>query len=162
MGEKTQQRTGRRSPDANELTIWREYIETSEAVRRRLSTAFHEDSGISPGDYSVMLALSEAPDRTLRSSELADTVGWERSRLSHHLRRMQERQLVSRSAVGGDARGAAVQLTEVGAHTFRSSSAAHLRLVRTVFVDAFSTDELESLRRLTARRPLRRAERRMT
>lgn len=149
MGDTGKQGAGKRSPNASELAIWREYVETSEQVRRTLSAAFQETSGISPGDYSVMLALSEADDRTLRSSDLATIVGWERSRLSHHLRRMEERGLISRAPVGGDARGAAVTLTETGSSTFRSSSAAHLRLVREVFVDAFTSDELQAMHSAT-------------
>ena len=140
----------RRTPNASELAVWRDYVETSERVKRTLSAAFLETSGISPGDYAVMLALSEAPDSTLRSSDLAAVVGWERSRLSHHLRRMQERQLVMRGSVGGDARGAAVTLTGAGADVFRSSSAAHLRLIRKVFVDAFTPEQLEAVRVVTA------------
>ncbi|PYY60563.1 MarR family transcriptional regulator [Curtobacterium sp. MCSS17_011] len=143
-------RSGRRSPNASELATWRAYVEASERVRRALSTAFLDTSGISPGDYSVMLALSEAEDRTLRSSDLATGIGWERSRLSHHLKRMEERGLVLRGRVGGDARGAAVTLTDAGASVFRSSSAAHLRLVRQVFVDAFTPDQLETMRALSA------------
>ncbi|NQX26574.1 winged helix-turn-helix transcriptional regulator [Microbacteriaceae bacterium VKM Ac-2854] len=149
MSGTEKQRAGRRSPNASELAIWREYVETSEQVRRTLSVSFQEMSGISPGDYSVMLALSEAPEKVLRSSDLATVVGWERSRLSHHLRRMQERGLVHRGPVGGDARGAAIELTEGGARIFRSSSAAHLRLVREVFVDAFTAEQLDAMRTLT-------------
>jgi len=139
----------KRSPNAAELAIWRDYVETSERVRRTLSTAFQETSGISPGDYSVMLALSEAPEKTLRSSDLAEVVGWERSRLSHHLRRMEERLLVLRSPVDGDARGAAVVLTDTGAQVFRRSSAPHLRLVRDVFIDAFTPEQLDFMRTIT-------------
>ncbi|MCS5723679.1 MarR family winged helix-turn-helix transcriptional regulator [Herbiconiux sp. CPCC 203407] len=149
MSETHEDAPQKRSPNAAELAVWRTYIETAEEVRRTLASAFQETSGISPGDYSVMLALSEAPGRTLRSSDVATVMGWERSRLSHHIRRMEERGLVLRGPVGGDARGAAVSLTEVGARTFRSSSAAHLRLVREVFVDAFTPEQLATLHALT-------------
>jgi DNA-binding MarR family transcriptional regulator len=151
MGDTTQGTTRRRSPTAPELATWRDYLETSEAVRRALWADLQASSGLSSGDYTVMLALSEAPDRRLRSSDLAEVAGWERSRLSHHLRRMEERGLVARGPVGGDARGAAVTLTDDGARLFRSASAAHLRLVREVFVDAFSADELERVAVLTTR-----------
>jgi len=139
----------RRSPNAAELAIWRDYVETSEQVKRTLTTAFHDTSGISPGDYAVMLALSEAAEKTLRSSDVADVVGWERSRLSHHLRRMEERGLITRGLVGGDARGAAVTLTGTGSRIFRSSSASHLRLVREIFIDAFTPAQLDAMRSLT-------------
>lgn len=142
-------RARRRSPTAEELASWREYIETAEAVRRTLEAAFQETSGISHGDYLVMLALSESPEGRRRSSELAEAVGWERSRLSHHLRRMEERHLIVRCPVGDDARGASAQLTDIGAGLFRSSSAKHLHSVRSVFVDAFSADQLRAMRELT-------------
>jgi len=151
MSDATQAPTRRRSPTATELATWREYVETATAVSRALEADLAGSSGISSGDYTVMLALSEAPDRRLRSSDLAEVAGWERSRLSHHLRRMEERGLVARGPVGGDARGAAVALTDDGARLFRSASATHLRLVREVFVDAFSADELEQMAGLTAR-----------
>ena len=145
----TRTTTGRRSPTPAELAVWRSYIETAEAVRRTLGSDFQTTSGISPGDYGVLLALSEAPDHRLRSSELADVVGWERSRLSHHLRRMEERDLIARRSVDGDSRGAAVELTDTGASTFRRSSASHLRLVREVFVDAFTPEQLDAARVVT-------------
>lgn len=146
MTESTKPARGRRSPDQDELAVWRDYIETSEAVKRSLASDFQATSGITPGDYGVLLALSEAPGRRLRSSDLADVVGWERSRLSHHLRRMVERGLVERQRVDGDARGAAVELTDDGASLFRKSSASHLRVVREVFIDAFTPEQLEAMR----------------
>lgn len=146
MTEDTQSPHRRRSPTKSELAIWREYVETSEAVRRTLGSDFQSTSGISPGDYSVMLSISEAADQRLRSSDLADLVGWERSRLSHHLRRMEERGLVTRTRDDSDSRGAWVSLTPDGSSTFRSSSAAHLRLIRDVFIDAFTPDQLEAAR----------------
>lgn len=145
MDETTAPVRGKRSPTRDELAVWRDYIETSEAVKRALAADFQASSGMSPGDYGVMLALSEAPDRLLRSSELADVVGWERSRLSHHLRRMEERKLIIRHKVDGDSRGAAVTLTDAGADLFRKSSTSHLRVVRDVFIDAFTPEQLNAM-----------------
>ncbi|KSU70025.1 DNA-binding transcriptional regulator, MarR family [Pseudarthrobacter enclensis] len=145
MDETTAQVRGKRSPTRDELAVWRDYIETSEAVKRALAADFQATSGMSPGDYGVMLALSEAPDRLLRSSELADVIGWERSRLSHHLRRMEDRKLIIRHKVDGDSRGAAVTLTDAGADLFRKSSTSHLRVVRDVFIDAFTPEQLNAM-----------------
>lgn len=145
MDEVTTPSRSRRSPTRDELAVWRDYIETSEAVKRALAADFQATSGMSPGDYGVMLALSEAPDRLLRSSDLAETIGWERSRLSHHLRRMESRQLIVRHKVDGDSRGAAVALTDSGADLFRRSSTSHLRVVRDVFIDAFTPDQLDAM-----------------
>lgn len=145
----TETKARRRSPTPRELAVWREYIETAEAVRRSLAADLQSSSGISIGDYGVMLALSEAPGRRLRSSDLADVVGWERSRLSHHVRRMEDRGLVTRARDDSDNRGAWVELTDAGATTFRGSSTFHLRLVREVFIDAFTPEQLDAARVVT-------------
>jgi DNA-binding MarR family transcriptional regulator len=142
---------GRKSPTKAELDAWRTYIESAEVLRRTLAAGLQESSGISPGDYAVLLALDEADDHRLRSSALADAVGWERSRLSHHLRRMEERGLVSRSRGGADSRAADCELTEAGASLFRSSSASHLRLVRELFVDALTPAQLGAAHEVATR-----------
>jgi DNA-binding MarR family transcriptional regulator len=140
----------RQSPTADELAVWREYIETAEAMRQALAAGLQSTSGVSPGDYGVLLALSEAHGQKLRSSVLAEGIGWERSRLSHHLGRMESRGLIRRRKSGNDSRGAEVELTDDGARTFRASSAPHLRLVRRVFVDALAPEDLEAIGRVAA------------
>jgi DNA-binding MarR family transcriptional regulator len=134
----------RRSPNPAELAVWREYVETAEALRQALSSGLQSTSGVSPGDYGVLLALSEADGHRLRSSVLAERIGWERSRLSHHLGRMEGRGLIRRHRSGADSRGAEVELTDEGARTFRSSSTSHLRLVHRLFIEALTPAELES------------------
>jgi DNA-binding MarR family transcriptional regulator len=140
----------RQSPTADELRIWRGFTETAQALNTRLSSRLHEESGLSPGDYVVLLALSEAEGRRMRSSELADAVDWERSRLSHHIRRMEGRGLIRRDDCAVDYRGAEVVLTDQGAHAFRSASVPHLRAVRELFIDALTPEQLAQIEQLTA------------
>jgi hypothetical protein len=68
---------------ARQLTVWRSLMDTMEELSRRL-TAHLQQVGLSAGDYLMMLTLSEAEGHRLRSPELADAIGWQRSRLSHH------------------------------------------------------------------------------
>jgi DNA-binding MarR family transcriptional regulator len=142
-------RRSRQSPTADELRIWRGFIETAQTLNARLTSRLQEESSLSPGDYAVLLALSEAAGRRLRSSELADAVGWERSRLSHHIRRMEGRGLIRRDDCAVDSRGAEVVLTDAGAQSFRSASVPHLRAVRELFVEALSPGQLDEVERLT-------------
>ncbi|GAA2873985.1 MarR family winged helix-turn-helix transcriptional regulator [Microbacterium arabinogalactanolyticum] len=150
----------RTTPTPAQLRVWREYIETADALRRTLDGRMLSESGMSSGDYAVLLALSEAPRRTLRSSELADAVGWERSRLSHHLRRMEGRGLIMRDASEAEARGVEVAITAAGLELFRAGSVSHLRAVKELFVDALSPQQLDdaggiaaALRRTTGDTP---------
>lgn len=141
---------GGKHPTAGELRIWRDYIETAEALRSEIASRLQNDSALSPGDYSVLLALSEEHSRRLRSSDLAAAVGWERSRLSHHLRRMESRGLVWRDECVADSRGAEVVLTEAGAEALREAAPSHLRAVRELFLAPLSPEQTAAVRNVTA------------
>jgi DNA-binding MarR family transcriptional regulator len=132
----------RRSPSSEELRIWREFIETVEALSFRLAGRLQSESSLSPGDYQVLLALSEAEAHRMRPSELAEVIGWERSRLSHHLGRMEKRGLIGRDPCAADGRGAEVVLAGHGADCFRRATIPHLRAVRELFIDALSEEQL--------------------
>lgn len=131
---------GRRPTDP-ELEAWRAFIETSMAVKARIDRAIQADSGVSAGDYRVLLALAEAEGRWMRTTELADEIHWERSRLSHQITRMTERGLVRRERSGVDQRGTEIHLTTGGLDALREASGPHLRTVREVFVDALDEDQ---------------------
>jgi len=129
-------------PTAEELRIWRDFIETTEALRAELSSRLQSESSLSPGDYAVLLALREAEGRQLRPSELAARIGWQRSRLSHQIGRMERRGLIRREECVTDSRGAEVVLTPEGAEAFRNASLPHLRAVRELFVNPLTQDQL--------------------
>ncbi|MBN9631011.1 MAG: MarR family transcriptional regulator [Actinobacteria bacterium] len=144
----------RRGPTRDQLRTWRNYIETAEALRTRLGSRLQSESELSTGDYQVLLALTEAEGRTLRSSELADLIGWERSRLSHHLGRMEKRGLISRQACADDVHGIDVIATDAGSAAFRAGSVPHLRAIRELFLDALTPAQLDEVDDVT--RALRR------
>src|SRR4029077_8856127 len=104
-----------------------------------------QETSLSPADYQVLLALSEADGGRLRSSELARTIDWERSRLSHHLARMERRRLIMREDCATDSRGAEVSLTPEGARAFRRATAPHMRSIKKQFADALEPAQFEAL-----------------
>src|SRR5690625_3120636 len=145
--ESGERKTGstRRLPTRRQLRAWRSFVETSEIVRARAASHLQRAAGLSTGDYQVLLALSEATGNRLRSSELAAAISWERSRLSHHLGRMEKRSLIRREECPDDNRGAHAVLTTEGARAFRTGSIPHLEAVRELFIDALSDGQLEQL-----------------
>ena len=128
----------------DELAVWRSLLDTTTELRRLLSAQLQEVQ-LSPGDYSVLLALIEAPENALRSSELADAIDWERSRMSHQLGRMERRGLLRRQDCPGDNRGALVVITDDGSRALRRASGPHLRAVKHYFADALEPHQVESL-----------------
>jgi DNA-binding MarR family transcriptional regulator len=149
MSKATTHTNVRRSPTAAELAIWRSFIETSERVRSVIGSRLQSDSRLSNGDYTVLLSLTEATNNRVRSSDLATTVGWERSRLSHHLGRMEQRGLIRREECPTDNRGAEACLTASGAEAFRRASAPHLHAIQELFVSALSPEQLEAVAEIT-------------
>jgi DNA-binding MarR family transcriptional regulator len=140
----------RKLPTRGELRTWREFIETTEALRAVLAARLHSDTGLSPGDYAVLLALSEAHENRIRSSELATRIAWQRSRLSHHLGRMERRQLIRRDECATDSRGAEVVLEPAGAEAFHQATVPHLRAIRDLFIDALTDEQLAAAGEIAA------------
>lgn len=139
-----ERRRGRQLPTAEELRIWRDFVETTGFLTSRVSARLQVDSSLSSGDYAVLLALTEAPEQRMRSSALAAHIGWERSRLSHHLGRMERRGLIRREEYATVPRGAQVLLSPAGAEAFHQATYPHLRTIRELFVDALSPDQLRA------------------
>jgi len=145
MADATRRPRGRQLPQTGELQVWREFIETVEALRSEVASRLLAETSLSAGDYVVLLTLSEAPGERMRSSQLAAAVAWERSRLSHHLGRMERRGLIRREECLTDSRGAEVVLTTGGAAAFHRATVPHLRAVRELFVDAFTPVQLDTI-----------------
>lgn len=142
------ERQGGSALSREEYDSWRVFIETTEELRGALAGRFQADSGISAGDYQVLLALSEAEGRRMRSSELAEGIGWERSRLSHHLGRMEQRGLIRRETAPTDSRGSEAVLTEDGRDALRRASVPHFHAIRELFLDALTPAQLAAARDL--------------
>jgi DNA-binding MarR family transcriptional regulator len=136
--------TARRRMTPGELATWRALLDTTAELRRVLGSQLLQETGLSPADYQVLLPLSEAGKR-LRSSELAATIDWERSRLSHQLARRERRGLIRRDECATESRGAEVSLTSAGAEAFRRATAPHLRAIKTHFADALTAEQLQAL-----------------
>jgi DNA-binding MarR family transcriptional regulator len=128
-----------------ELAVWRALLDTTAELRRILGAQLLQETSLSPADYQVMLALREADGRRLRSSELAESIDWERSRLSHHLARMERRGLIRRDDCATDSRWAEVSLTDDGTGMFRGATTPHMRAIKKHFADALTPQQFEAL-----------------
>lgn len=135
----------RRRMTSRELAIWRSLVDVTAELRRILGGQLQQDSNLSPADYQVLLALVEADGQHLRSSGLAASIDWERSRLSHHLGRMERRGLVRRQDCPTDSRGAEVFLTDEGSTAFHGATVPHMRAIKKNFADALSPEQFEAL-----------------
>jgi DNA-binding MarR family transcriptional regulator len=135
---------------ADEERAWRGFVQMHNRLAAALHRQLQRDSGLSLGDYEVLVHLTDVPEGRLRPYELQARLEWEQSRLSHHLRRMQQRGLVTRQDCGEDRRGSYVAITPQGRRAIEAAAPGHVGAVRRLFVDQLSTDQLTLLERLSA------------
>lgn len=131
--------------DTREARAWRGFQRMQMQLSARLDRHLVHDSGLSSADYAVLVGLSEAPQGRLRAFELGAELQWEKSRLSHQLRRMEQRGLVRREDCPSDARGLVVVLTAEGRRTIEEAAPQHVEDVRRYFIDALTPEQLEAM-----------------
>lgn len=133
--------------DDRQQRMWRGWIGLGTRLPAALHRQLQADSGLSLQDFEVLVRLSETPDDRLRVTDLAEAAGWERSRLSHHVTRMERRGLVQRQECCEDARGAFVVLTPAGADAIRRAAPGHARSVRELVFGSMSEEDLDVVTR---------------
>ena len=131
--------------DEREAHLWQAYRDLQRELRNALDRQLVRDAGLTGADYALLVPLSEAPDGLVRARDLGRLVGWDRSRISHQLRRMEQRGLVAREDCPEDARGSMVRLTPAGRCAIEAAAPNHVTTVRRFFIDQLSDDEVDTL-----------------
>jgi DNA-binding MarR family transcriptional regulator len=131
--------------DERESHLWRTWLRLNQELPSMLEEQISRDAGLSGADYAVLVPLSESPDGMLRSRELGRQILWDRSRLSHHVGRMEKRGLVTREECAEDGRGAMVRLTEAGRAAIERAAPGHVDATRRYFFDLLADDEIDVL-----------------
>jgi DNA-binding MarR family transcriptional regulator len=132
-------------------STWRNWLRLNRELQARLARELAATSDLSMADFGVLVQLTDVPDGRVRISELADNLGWERSRVSHQLKRMQTRGLVERSECVEDGRGSFVGITSSGRAAIEEAAPGHVASVRRLVVDHLTEDEFAQLGRLVDR-----------
>ena len=124
-----------------EQDAWRSFIVTSRWVFEMLDRDL-KAHGLSGDDYAVLVTLADQPERRMRMSDLAERVYESKSRLSHHIGRLEAKGWVRREACPSDGRGMNAVLTDEGVALLERAAPDHVRSVRQHFLDLFEPDEL--------------------
>ncbi|TNM36195.1 MarR family transcriptional regulator [Nocardioides albidus] len=135
--------------DDEEAQAWRAWIDLNAQLSARLNRELQASSGLSIADYEILVALTDpdVPGRSLRMYELGERLQWEKSRVSKQVSRMEARGLVRRRHCADDRRGAFVELTETGQAAIEAAAPGHVALVRQLFFDGLSAEQVRSLGR---------------
>jgi DNA-binding MarR family transcriptional regulator len=130
----------------DERGAWLVFVEVMVRGLATLDSQLQRDSGISHFEYGILAGLSEAPGQTLQMSLLAGTANGSLSRLSHAVKRLEERGWVRRAPNPGDGRLTDAILTDAGREKVVASAPGHVGQVRRLVIDPLTPEQLEQLR----------------
>jgi DNA-binding MarR family transcriptional regulator len=137
--------------DSREDRAWRAFLHAHHQLSVRLNRLLFQDSGMTDADYKVLAVLSEHPTDRMPAQELCGILQWEKSRLSHQLRGMENLGLIVRKPNPADARSVMVCLLPAGRRSIEDAAPSHVRNVRRHFVDLFTAAELDTFADLNDR-----------
>jgi len=137
--------------DPREDRAWRAFMHARHQVDARLQRHLLEDSGLTQADYEILAVLSEHHTGRMPAQELCALLQWEKSRLSHQARRMQDQGLIVREPNPADARSVMICLLPAGRRAIEDAAPLHVRDVRRYFIDLFTPAELDTLAGLNER-----------
>lgn len=126
-----------------EARAWRALQVMQMRIEGELARRLASDSSLSYTDYVVLVALTARDDGRMRQFELSSELGWEKSRLSHHISRMTKRGLVDKQACPTDRRGAFIAITDQGRSEIETAAPGHVAAVRELFIDHLDNNQLD-------------------
>jgi DNA-binding MarR family transcriptional regulator len=129
----------------DELRAWLAFMRVQQRLGYEMNRQLQSDNDLSLADYDVLNALSGVPNRSMQVGALAAQIGWERSRLSHHAKRMEARGLVEFNLAAHDRRATEVKLTTDGWRAIVRAAPGHVDLVRRLFFGGLPKDLLAPL-----------------
>jgi DNA-binding MarR family transcriptional regulator len=139
--------------DGAALEAWRSYLKSHATILRGLDAALVTEHGLTTRDYEVLLYLSQAPDRRLAMSALAESTMLTRSGITRLIDGLVQSELIERVACPSDARVSYARLTDQGYDKLREAGASHVASIRRLFLAHFDEAEIEVLARLLTRLP---------
>lgn len=142
---------GPRWLDADERRAWLSLASVLMRLPPALDAQLHRDAGLSHFEYQVLAALSEAPRRTLRMSELAVLAEGSLSRLSQVVSRLERRDWVQRAPDPSDGRFTLATLTDQGWDTVVATAPGHVETVRALVFDPLTKAQIRQLTQISRR-----------
>lgn len=134
--------------DEREMRSWVRLVAVLELLPALLDQQLRRDSGMTHFDYMVVSQLSQAPERTLRMTALAQRTNATLPRLSHVVSRLEERGLVERLPCPEDRRATNARLTDAGMAEVEAAAPGHAALVRELVVDPLTRTQVDQLGRI--------------
>lgn len=134
--------------DEDERQAWLRLIAVAELLPAALDAQLRRDAGLTHFEYFVLAMLSEAPERVLRMTSLAQRTNATLPRLSHVVRRLEGRGLVERFPCPEDGRATNARLTPAGWESVVTAAPGHVATVRRLVLDPLTPSQVAQLRHI--------------
>lgn len=132
-----------KSLSPQELRVWQAFKHMREDVFDRVARDITAETGLSVPEFSVLSRLDDAPGRKLRQQALGESIGWDKSRVSHQLTRMEQRGLVERREA--EERGVVVGITKLGRQRIAAARPIHATAVRRHLIERLTAKQRETI-----------------
>jgi DNA-binding MarR family transcriptional regulator len=129
-----------RTLEPEQWELWDSWMQAQRLLARELDRGLQRDYGISKAEFSVLVTLYRAAEGQMRVGELAESLDWEKSRVSHQLTRMENRGLVDRTE-NRSGRRIGIGLTAKGRSVVEDAILGHADNIRVYFFDALTPDQ---------------------
>ena len=124
---------------------WASYQRMRVRLAERLNRELAHKTGLSEADFEILSALTQTPEESVRALALRCGLEWEKSRLSHQLRRMEARGLITREECPEDNRGSVIRVTDTGRQLVAEARIHYEQIVRRYVADILTAEQLEAL-----------------
>jgi DNA-binding MarR family transcriptional regulator len=131
--------------DDDEQRAWLAFMRLQLRMSYEMNRQLQAETALSLPDYHVLNALAYGAEASMSVSALAAAIGWERSRTSHHAKRMATRGLVEMAASADDRRVTRVAITGEGRDALTAAAPGHVEMVRRLFFDGLDPEVVRRL-----------------
>ena len=124
---------------------WRAFHKIGTSLLPHLGRQITNHSGISGTEYVVLVALSELTVPSVNLNRLAQGLGWEISRMSHQISRMEETGFVKKSRNTDDSRCFDVSITAKGRKMAEAAIPLQSKEINHCFSEVLTQAQMKSL-----------------
>jgi DNA-binding MarR family transcriptional regulator len=128
-----------------QAAAWASYQRMRVRLAERLNRELAHKTGLSEADFEILSALTQTPEESVRALALRCGLEWEKSRLSHQLRRMEARGLITREECTEDNRGSVIRVTDTGRKLAAEARIYYEQTVRRYVTDILTAEQMEAL-----------------
>ena len=135
----------RASLSAEQWAFWDVWMRAQRLLAQEVDRALQQEFGISKAEFSVLVSLRAANDGRMRVTDLAASLGWDKSRVAHQLTRMERRELLTRGEAGAPGRRTSIELTSAGADLAERAVVSHGHTIRRLAFDRLTYEQAEAI-----------------